>query len=69
MLFFILFGAIMIAICLVVKNKLQWTVPENNTCPIEEKDVKINKIAYKVILIIGIVSFLIGGIGTLLMIL
>lgn len=63
--FFILFGTILIVICLIVKHKLQWST--NSSCPNEIKDVKINHVAWKVLLALGIASFAVGTIGCLIM--
>ena len=63
--FFIIFGAILIVICLIVKNKLKWST--DSQCPNEIKDVKINHVAWKVILALGIVSFIVGIIGCLIL--
>lgn len=63
--FFILFGAILIVICLIVKHNLRWST--NSSCPNEIKDVKTNHVAWKVLLALGIVSFAVGTIGCLIM--
>ena len=63
--FFIIFGTILIVICLIVKNKLEWST--TSQCPNEIKDVKMNHVAWKVILAFGIVSFIVGIIGCLIL--
>ena len=63
--FFIIFGTILIVICLIVKNKLEWST--DSQCPNEIKDVKMNHVAWKVILSFGIVSFIVGIIGCLIL--
>lgn len=62
--FFIVFGALLILMCVLLHDKIQWET--NSTCPQDITDVKINKKAFTATLIVGIVSMMVGIIGVLL---
>lgn len=62
--FFIVFGALLILMCVLLHDKIQCET--NSSCPQDINDVKINKKAFTTTLIVGIVSMMVGIIGVLL---
>lgn len=62
--FFVVFGALLILMCALLNDKIQWET--NSSYPQDINDVKINKKAFTATLIVGIVSMMIGIIGVLL---
>lgn len=66
MAFLIVIGILLVVVCLIVRKKLEWNVSDNETCPQAKQDVKNNRIAWKVMMIIGVAALIIGLIGVIL---
>lgn len=64
--FLIVLGTLFLTVCLLIKKKLVWYVSEDESCPQATQDVENNHNAWKVMLIIGIVTLIIGIIGVIL---
>lgn len=64
--FLIVLGALILTVCLLIRKKLEWNVSEYENCPQATQDVENNHKAWKVMLIIGIVTLIIGIIGVIL---